>query len=180
MLSLVGPATTAKSALIIVDTRTPRAAAASALCVPRRPARPAPKLTSLASGRGRRVAAGDVRHEQGDCERQPRRPRGPRRERRHLHGDGEPRLRQLDGDAPAPSDHLIGLRACGTGRDGDGTCVRVGWACSIQKGYWHDFFSYRALSSRTAASRRRPRTCTRTSRHGTTPPCTCSSAPQSA
>ena len=33
---------------------TPRAAAASALCVPRRPARPVPKLTSLASGRGRR------------------------------------------------------------------------------------------------------------------------------
>ena len=32
---------------------TPRAAAASALCVPRRPARPVPKLTSLASGRGR-------------------------------------------------------------------------------------------------------------------------------
>ena len=31
---------------------TPRAAAASALCVPRRPARPVPKLTSLASGRG--------------------------------------------------------------------------------------------------------------------------------
>ena len=36
------------------DIRTPRAAAASALCVPRRPARPVPKLTSLASGRGRR------------------------------------------------------------------------------------------------------------------------------
>ena len=34
---------------------TPRAAAASALCVPRRPARPVPKLTSLASGRGRDV-----------------------------------------------------------------------------------------------------------------------------
>ena len=33
--------------------RTPRAAAASALCVRRRPARPVPKLTSLASGRGR-------------------------------------------------------------------------------------------------------------------------------
>ena len=33
---------------------TPRAAAASALCVPRRPARPVPKLTSLASGRGSR------------------------------------------------------------------------------------------------------------------------------
>ena len=33
---------------------TPRAAAASALCVPWRPARPVPKLTSLASGRGRR------------------------------------------------------------------------------------------------------------------------------
>ena len=32
---------------------TPRAAATSALCVPRRPARPVPKLTSLASGRGR-------------------------------------------------------------------------------------------------------------------------------
>ena len=32
---------------------TPRAAAASALCVPRSPARPVPKLTSLASGRGR-------------------------------------------------------------------------------------------------------------------------------
>ena len=32
---------------------TPRAAAASALCVRRRPARPVPKLTSLASGRGR-------------------------------------------------------------------------------------------------------------------------------
>ena len=32
---------------------TPRAAAASALCVPRRPARPLPKLTSIASGRGR-------------------------------------------------------------------------------------------------------------------------------
>ena len=32
---------------------TPRAAAASSLCVPRRPARPVPKLTSLASGRGR-------------------------------------------------------------------------------------------------------------------------------
>ena len=32
---------------------TPRAAAASALCVPRRPARPVPKLTSLASGCGR-------------------------------------------------------------------------------------------------------------------------------
>ena len=31
---------------------TPRAAAASALCVPRRPARPVPKLTSLASGLG--------------------------------------------------------------------------------------------------------------------------------
>ena len=36
--------------------RTPRAAAASALCVPRRPARPVPKLTSLASGRGRTSA----------------------------------------------------------------------------------------------------------------------------
>ena len=34
---------------------TPRAAAASALCVPRRPARPVPKLTSLASGRGSRL-----------------------------------------------------------------------------------------------------------------------------
>ena len=32
---------------------TPRAAAASTLCVHRRPARPVPKLTSLASGRGR-------------------------------------------------------------------------------------------------------------------------------
>ncbi len=32
---------------------TPRAAAASALCGRRRPARPVPKLTSLASGRGR-------------------------------------------------------------------------------------------------------------------------------
>ena len=31
---------------------TPRDAAASVLCVPRRPARPVPKLTSLASGRG--------------------------------------------------------------------------------------------------------------------------------
>ena len=35
------------------DDCTPRAAAASALCVPRRPARPVPILTSLASDRGR-------------------------------------------------------------------------------------------------------------------------------
>ena len=34
------------------DASTPRAAAVSAPCVPRRPARPVPKLTSLASGRG--------------------------------------------------------------------------------------------------------------------------------
>ena len=37
---------------------TSRAAAASALCVPRRPARPLPKLTSLASGRGSVVPNG--------------------------------------------------------------------------------------------------------------------------
>ena len=42
----------AQSGLIYTKC-TPRAAAASALCVPRRPARPVPKLTSLASGRGR-------------------------------------------------------------------------------------------------------------------------------
>ena len=38
--------------LDLVRRAPPRAAAASALCVPRRPARPVPKLTSLASGRG--------------------------------------------------------------------------------------------------------------------------------
>ena len=41
----------AQSGLIYTKC-TPRAAAASALCERRRPARPVPKLTSLASGRG--------------------------------------------------------------------------------------------------------------------------------
>ena len=37
---------------VAIKKSTPRAAAASALCVPWRPARPVPKLTSLAPGRG--------------------------------------------------------------------------------------------------------------------------------
>ena len=44
---------------------TPRAAAASALCVPRRPARPVPKLTSLASGRGSSPISRADRHGRG-------------------------------------------------------------------------------------------------------------------
>ena len=47
----VGPGSNAT--YLNTDHCTPRAAAASALCVPRRPARPVPKLTSLASCRGR-------------------------------------------------------------------------------------------------------------------------------
>ena len=42
-----------RNPMYLSHVRTPRAAAASTLCVPRRPARPVPKLTSLASGRGR-------------------------------------------------------------------------------------------------------------------------------
>ena len=81
-----------------VEQCTPRAAAASALCVPRRPARPVPKLTSLASGRSRSAPLPVPRRASADAGGLARDSRAARR-RGGADGCGVPRM----GEASRPN-----------------------------------------------------------------------------
>jgi hypothetical protein len=81
-----------------VEQCTPHAAAASALCVPRRPARPVPKLTSLASGRSRSAPLPVPRRASADAGGLARDSRAARR-RGGADGCGVPRM----GEASRPN-----------------------------------------------------------------------------